>query len=598
MKTVFLITARLKSTRLPQKALLDLAGRTVLGHMIDRLRRARRIDQIVVCTSTHPQDDRLEETAAREGVACFRGDENDVLARLSAAGRASGADYLLNITADCPLVDPGYADRIVDAYEATGADLIRALDLPHGAFSYGLRPAALATAVAIKDTEHTEAWGGYFTDTDLFRVCDLPVDRVHHRPDVRMTLDYPEDLAFLQALVAGVSPQDPLLGLDSVLRYLDGHPEVVAINRGRAADYRRRFAAQSLISLKQRHVVARAAIVGAGSIGQRHIRNLCALGVTDLVALRTRRGYTQSLDPSLGVREVTTWDEIVDARPDIGFVCNPTSLHVDAARRLAPHVRGLFIEKPLAASLDDVEPLLEEIEDRRIVSFVGHNLPFHPGVRAMRDQVAAGSLGAPLVFQCQAGHWLPDWHPAEDFRRAYFARADLGGGVLRTLVHEIHLAIDMLGPPIEASCFLTPHRSLPLEVDVMADLMVRHAGGATSQIHLDYLQRGLHRTAALSCERGWLEYDLVAGEVTGQSAGDSDRRPIWRDAAFDWNASYLDELSAFLRFVREGRVRHEHDLWHALPALAVIDAALSSAATGRVVAVASVPARRAVARPA
>src|SRR5438552_4094356 len=134
MNTVFLITARLKSTRLPQKALVDLAGRSVLGHMIDRLRRARRIDHIVVCTSTHPQDDRLADAAAGEGVGCFRGDENDVLRRLHEAGRAFDADYLLNITADCPLVDPGYADRIVDAYEATGADLIRSLDLPHGAF--------------------------------------------------------------------------------------------------------------------------------------------------------------------------------------------------------------------------------------------------------------------------------------------------------------------------------------------------------------------------------------------------------------------------------------------------------------------------------
>jgi len=600
VRTVFLITARLKSTRLPRKALADIHGRSAIGHMIDRLRRAHRVDAIVICTSTHQQDDGLVEAAAAEGVGCFRGDEDDVLRRLDAAARHHAADYVLNVTADCPLVDPGYADRIVDAYEQTGADLIRALDLPHGAFSYGLRPAALAQAVAIGNTDRTEVWGGYFTDTDLFRVHDLPIDAAHRRPDIRMTLDYPEDLAFFQAVFAGVSPRDPALGLDAVLQYLDEHPEVVALNRHRATDWHARFAAQSGVALKPRYSVSRAAVVGAGSIGQRHMRNLRALGIAEIVALRTKLGHTQSLDPALGVREVTSWDAVAEARPDVGLVCNPTALHVDAARRLAPYVRGLFIEKPVAASLDSVEPLLDEIADRRIVSFVGHNLSFHPGVRAMWTRLATGSLGAPLAFQCQAGHWLPDWHPAEDFRRAYFARADLGGGVVRTLVHEIQLAVDTIGTPVDVSCFLTPNDALRLDVEVMADLNVRHANGAASQIHLDYLQRRLHRTGTVSCERGWVQYDLARGDVVAWAAGgegpasstvDGPER-LWSDPSFDWNLTYVDELAAFLQFVREGRIRHEHDVWHALPAIACVDAAFQSAATGRAVSVAPTPDRR------
>ncbi len=586
MKTVFLITARLKSTRLPRKALADIAGRTAIGHLIDRLRRARRVDEIVICTSVHPLDDALAETAVAEGVACFRGDEDDVLLRLHEAAQRHGAGYVLNVTADCPLVDPVYADRIVDAYERTGADLIRALDLPHGAFSYGLRPKALEQAVAIKDTTHTEVWGRYFTDTDLFRVYDLPVDPAHRRPDVRMTLDYPEDLAFFQAVWSGVAGHDPSLSLDAVLQYLDAHPDVAALNRDRASEWRRHFSSQSGVALKARHTVARAAIVGAGSIGQRHIRNLRAVGINDIVALRTKLGHTQALDPALGVREVSSWEAVAETRPDVGFVCNPTSLHLEAARRLAPHVRGLFIEKPVAASLAGIEPLLDDVSERRVVSFVGHNLSFHPGVRGMWQQLETGALGAPLALQCQAAHWLPDWHPDEDFRRAYFARADLGGGVLRTLVHEIQLAVDTLGPADGVSCILTPNDALPLDVEVMADLTVRHARGAASQVHLDYLQRGLHRSGTLSCERGWMRYDLVRGEVILELAGEGPRQ-LWSDPSFDWNRTYVDELSTFLQFVREGRVRHEHDVWHALPGMAVVDAAFRSAETGRTVPVAS-----------
>ena len=194
MKTVYLVTARLKSTRLTGKLLREVGGRPILAHMLDRLKLMRRVDEIVVCTSPNPQDDALAALAAREHVACFRGDEDDVLARLADAATAHAADYILNITGDCPFVDPAYADRIVAAFEQTGADLIRALDLPHGAYSYGIKPSALRQVLAIKDSRETEAWGRYFTDTDLFRVHDLPVDERHRRPSVRMTLDYPEDL--------------------------------------------------------------------------------------------------------------------------------------------------------------------------------------------------------------------------------------------------------------------------------------------------------------------------------------------------------------------------------------------------------------------
>jgi predicted dehydrogenase len=139
------------------------------------------------------------------------------------------------------------------------------------------------------------------------------------------------------------------------------------------------------------------------------------------------------------------------------------------------------------------------------------------------------------------------------------------------------------------SCFLTPNAALPLDVEVMADLNVRHARGAASQVHLDYLQRGLHRAGTLSCERGWIRYDLVSGEVVQQVAGERQPQRLWTGSSFDWNRTYVDELETFVQFVREGRIRHEQDVWHALPAIAVIDAAFQSAATRRIVSVAPTP---------
>jgi predicted dehydrogenase len=110
--------------------------------------------------------------------------------------------------------------------------------------------------------------------------------------------------------------------------------------------------------------------------------------------------------------------------------------------------------------------------------------------------------------------------------------------------------------------------------------MIRHASGAVSQIHLDYLQRPSARFGAVVCERGTLRYDLVTTRV--DAAGEAGASTIFEEPV-DLNDCYLDELKTFLRFVREGRVRHEHDVEHALPAMAIVDAAFVSSEQQRFV---------------
>ncbi|MGQ0732910.1 MAG: cytidylyltransferase domain-containing protein [Acidobacteriota bacterium] len=584
MRTVFCVTVRLKSTRLPGKALLDLGGRPMLARQIERIRRARRVDAIVLATSTHPQDDDLETFAAAEGVACLRGDEEDVIQRLSDAATSLEADCLLNITGDCPFVDPRYADRLVEAYEATGADLVRALDLPHGAFSYALRPSALRQVLEIKADRQTEAWGRYFTDTDLFRVHDLVIEPHHRRPDVRITVDYPEDLAVVRAIFERLGGSAAEAPLDAIIDLLDSHPEIRALNRECAARYQRRFAAQSDIQLKPRHQIQRAAIIGCGAIGQRHARNLRSLGITDLVAYRTRRGATGDLDPVLGIREIGAIEAVIDSTPDVAVISNPTAHHVEAALALAPHVKGLFIEKPVAGSLTEARRLASAVAGTRVVTFVGHNLHFHPAIQALLTSARA-RVGVPLIFQCQVGQWLPDWHPLEDYRRAYFARADLGGGMIRTLSHELHLAIELLGPARRVSCSVAGWPTLPVDVDVSANLQVEHAGGATSHIHLDGVQKTVNRQGTLAGDEGWARYDLLEGQLVVKARGDARAAVTWEGTAYDDNDGYVREMACFLRFVREGRIRHEHDLSRSLATMALIDAALASAQLGGAVSV-------------
>lgn len=250
MKIGYLITGRMKSTRLPKKLTLEINNRQVIRWMIDRIKLCSRIDEIIICTSENEQDDVLESIAKEEGIKCFRGHEDDVIQRLYEASKKFNLDYALNITADCPLVSYEYIDKIIDAYIETDADLIRTLDLPHGFFSYGLKIKAMEKVVEIKSDFETEVWGRYFTDTGLFKVVDLEIPENLIRKDFRLTLDYPEDFEFFEKIYRYFGPETYKKPIVDIIEYLDDNPAVVAINKELKKGYQKRWNEQNKLNLK------------------------------------------------------------------------------------------------------------------------------------------------------------------------------------------------------------------------------------------------------------------------------------------------------------------------------------------------------------
>jgi spore coat polysaccharide biosynthesis protein SpsF len=143
MKTAITITARLKSKRLPKKVIKKIEGKPMIEHQIERLKCAKLPDEIILCTSTNPQDDILVEVAEKTNIACFRGSEEDVLERLLEAAKKYYIDFIVSTTADNPLTDPQYIDKTIEKFNESNADYITSLDLPFGTFSYGVKVAAL-----------------------------------------------------------------------------------------------------------------------------------------------------------------------------------------------------------------------------------------------------------------------------------------------------------------------------------------------------------------------------------------------------------------------------------------------------------------------
>ncbi len=229
MKIGFLITARLKSTRLPLKILKDLNGRTVIERIIDRSKQIRGICDIVLCTSPNSKDKPLVEIAEKNNISYFLGDPEDVLQRLLDAATLHDLDYFLGITADNPLFSIHYSDLIVERIKANGHDFIKIQGLPLGAATYGMNVKALATVCEIKTIVDTEIWGYLINRPEIFDVKTITAEDNLKRPELRFTLDYEADYEFLSHIYAQV-PFEKVLRLNDVIDYLNNNPEVAAIN--------------------------------------------------------------------------------------------------------------------------------------------------------------------------------------------------------------------------------------------------------------------------------------------------------------------------------------------------------------------------------
>ena len=227
-----ILQARLSSSRLPGKVLLPLAGAPMILRQVERVRRAARIDRLVVATSDQPSDDRLAETLAEAGVETYRGPLDDVLARFIGALDAWPADHVVRLTGDCPLVDPGLIDATIGLHLQTGADYAqnRLVDkgFPKGQDVEVITAAALRQAAARASTpeEHEHVTWGVWNHPETYKVVRLepPVDQ----GQVRWTVDRPDDYEFVRAVYDALYPADPAFTSDDIRAFVRSHPDLAA----------------------------------------------------------------------------------------------------------------------------------------------------------------------------------------------------------------------------------------------------------------------------------------------------------------------------------------------------------------------------------
>jgi predicted dehydrogenase len=251
-------------------------------------------------------------------------------------------------------------------------------------------------------------------------------------------------------------------------------------------------------------------IVGLGSIGRRHFRNLLALGERDILLLRSHHA-TLPDDELAGYPVETDLQHALLQHPAAVIVANPTALHMEVAIPAAEAGCSILLEKPVAGSLERVAALEAALERGGGRLLVGFQFRFHPTLARARQLIQSGAIGQVLGAHVHWGDYLPDWHPWEDYRQGYAARADLGGGVIVTLTHPLDYLRSLLGE-IAALWSFNGHLS-PLELDVedAAEIGLRFAAGAIGGVHLNYFQRPPVHRLEIAGTGGTLRWDNADG---------------------------------------------------------------------------------------
>lgn len=238
MKIVATIEARMTSSRLPGKVLMPALGKPMLGRLIERLRSVSLVSEIVLATTINPTDDVLEKFAHDEGIAVFRGSENDVMSRVIGAAESVAADMVVEITGDCPIIDPDIVSQTIQMSlfnpEANYVSNAHIRSYPDGmdvqVFSLDTLKNSAALTSDPLDREHVTLH--IRNHPELFPAVHLVAPPSLFWPELGLTLDEQADYVLLEKIINKLEPENPLFGCRDVIRLLINNPQWVAINNG------------------------------------------------------------------------------------------------------------------------------------------------------------------------------------------------------------------------------------------------------------------------------------------------------------------------------------------------------------------------------
>lgn len=323
-------------------------------------------------------------------------------------------------------------------------------------------------------------------------------------------------------------------------------------------------------------------VIGCGSIGKRHIRNLKSISKNiEIFSFDKKKENLKLVEEKYKAVPITNLSETISKEKFHGaLICTPPSSHIEFAKKLIKYNIPLFIEKPLSHNFQRIDNFAREIKRKKIPILVGYNLHFHPGVILVKQLIKKNKIGNILSVRIDAGQHLPDWHPKENYRKMYTARKDLGGGIILDGSHEIDYLLWLLenARPKEIFCFADKISNLDVETEDTAEILLKFHTGVIANIHLDFTQRVYSRSCKLIGENGTIVWDYPKNQVELYLAN----KKKWQifNLNFIANEMYIKEMKHFLRVIQK-KERPKVTLWEGIDVLKIALMAKKSTTSGK-----------------
>lgn len=251
-------------------------------------------------------------------------------------------------------------------------------------------------------------------------------------------------------------------------------------------------------------------IIGLGSIGQRHARALLALNVEQVAALRTNKGK-KNIDSELqNILMFASKKEAFAWKPTHLIISNPTSLHLEFVKEAIKKGIKFFVEKPISDNLNQINL---NHDFTQVNGVVGYNLRFHGLFKFIKELIVNKIYGEVITSKLHVGQYLPNWHPYEDYRIAYYAKKKLGGGALRTLSHEIDLMQFFFGNVESLFAKVKTDSKLEIDVDDVVNIIAKTEKCSQVAIHINFLDPNIKRLGQIYFTNGVVEYDFVQSKI-------------------------------------------------------------------------------------
>lgn len=268
---------------------------------------------------------------------------------------------------------------------------------------------------------------------------------------------------------------------------------------------------------------------GLGAIGQRHAKILQEKYRYELYAFRSEKNGKKN---SLGIKELFSWEEVVLLKPDIVFITNPTSLHIETAIKCAALGCKLFIEKPIGSNLNNLDKLIDIVQRYKITTFIAYPLRFHPILIKLKQYFKKHKF---LHLRAVCTSYYPLWRPNQDYLKKYSANKNLGGGVILDLSHELDYVSYLLGDILRINGEFSKRSNITVDTEDWTDMLIT-ADLGPANIHINFLSHQRQRFIQIDFEDISVVGDIITSEIREYK-----KEKLIKHKSFDIPGNYMYE---------------------------------------------------------